>query len=94
MRNNDLCGNCAAWFPPPAGTGSTMGECRKHAPVVFMILVGLPPVSEAEKKIIALAGARAAPPAGPQPRFLSAWPAAPAEEWCFEHEKIATGVGL
>lgn len=86
-----ICGTCLFWNSPDPGNPSPMGQCRKGPPTPFMIIVGTPPVSEAERKIIALAGARPQPPQQ-QPAFLSAWPAAPASGWCGEWKEVENSV--
>ena len=83
MSEPKVCGNCACWAPPGPGNPNPMGQCRKVPPRVFMVMMGPPPVSDQEKKIIALAGARPAPQMS-QPAFLSSWAPVPADGWCFE----------
>ena len=64
-----------------------MGNCQLNPPGVFMAMAGPPPVTEAERKIIALAGAKTQPPMA-HPVFLSAWPSTPATGWCGQHMAV------
>lgn len=87
---SENCVTCRFWAPPSPGQPTPMGACRRHPPKPFMVMVDSPPVSEQERKIIQMAGAKA-PQQMTQPAFLSAWPPAPAEGWCgdwVEVEKI------
>ena len=58
-----------------------MGQCRKNPPTAAVIMAGPPPVSEAEKKILQLSGARQAAPQN-HPVFISGWPPTPGDGWC------------
>jgi hypothetical protein len=84
MTNNSMCASCRFWKQPDAGPG--VGQCRKHPPVPFMLIMGPPKVSDEERKILSIAGARPAPQQQTL-NFPSAWPPTPGDGWCGEWEE-------
>ena len=88
MTKDSHCVNCCYWQPPPPNGGVT-GQCRKNPPTAAVIMAGPPPVSEAEKKILQLSGARQAAPQN-HPVFISGWPPTPGDGWCGSWEQIDT----
>ena len=87
MTKDSHCVNCCYW-QPPVPNGGVMGQCRKNPPTAAVIMAGPPPVSEAEKKILQLSGARQAAPQNPV--FISGWPPTPGDGWCGSWEQIDT----
>lgn len=80
-----VCASCRFWCPPPEGSPNPMGQCRRHPPTAFMVLV---PASNLSRLA----------PGGQQqqqvtPMFPSAWPPAPADGWCGEYGPISVESG-
>ena len=87
MASEKICASCAFWMmPDPKAPNKEMGQCRWGPPQVAVVMASPPPVSDQEKRIIQMAGAKVAPQV-PQPVFLSIWPNTKAEQGCGRWEK-------
>jgi hypothetical protein len=83
-----MCANCKFWLMNPAQPEQrtpVMGQCRCLPPQIAVVMSAPPPMTESEKKIIALSGGRAGNPA-PQPVFLTMWPSTKPEQGCGKWE--------
>ena len=76
-----ICGSCRFWCPPPPGQNAN-GQCRRYPPKPFMVLAA------AQGSVSRLAPAGAPQTQQVVPQFPSAWPPAPADGWCGEHEPV------